>query len=408
MTDDTITPIVIVGGGLAGLMMALTLAQQGQSVVVLDRGDGGDSARNTKNSVRTTTLNPRAMAHLESLGVLPLLKKNKPVPITAITVSDTKQHKQRTPIKHNANDRLIGWENDNALAYTIRNDALMAAISKIISSHPSITCFRGVAISSFNPVSSVFGHAAASIEDDTGKVFHARLIIACDGAVSELRKLAGIRTITRNPEQTAITADIRLERPHQHTAWQRFIDNGPVALMPLADAHESSLVWTVSNTDAEELMAASDADFNDRLNAAAMPPFGRLDVISPRASWPLHLHHAIWPVGTRLALAGDAAHSIHPLAGQGFNLGIGDMKALADCLEWAAQTGSDIGCDSVLSRYAKKRFCETALMTIATDGLNALFSSAPPPLRAATGIAMMMLDRTGLKNLAMKIASNET
>ena len=285
---DTTNPIVIVGGGLAGLATALTLAKRGHGVTLLDQG-GGEADR-----IRTTTLNPLAMQHLGELGIIAWMEKqSRPlVPVTAITVSDEKQYQGRP----NADDRLMGWDDDTPLAYVARNGDMVDAALALARRNRLITLQQGVAISGFNPVDKDHGHAAACLTDTNGNRWPASLIIACDGGGSPLREMAGIRTIERNPGQTAIVADVQLERPHGQVAWQRFLKGGPVALMPLSDSTMASLVWTLKDEDAKVLLDADPASFGQSLTEIALAPFGMMVLASDRRGWSLRLRHAIRPL----------------------------------------------------------------------------------------------------------------
>ena len=343
------------------------------------------------------------MQHLGELGIIAWMEKqSRPlVPVTAITVSDEKQYQGRP----NADDRLMGWDDDTPLAYVARNGDMVDAALALARRNRLITLQQGVAISGFNPVDKDHGHAAACLTDTNGNRWPASLIIACDGGGSPLREMAGIRTIERNPGQTAIVADVQLERPHGQVAWQRFLKGGPVALMPLSDSTMASLVWTLKDEDAKVLLDADPASFGQSLTEIALAPFGMMVLASDRRGWSLRLRHAIRPYAQRLVLLGDAAHAIHPLAGQGFNLAVGDMIGLADALEWGDDHGCEPGDASVLARYARGRVAETAAMTMATDGLNALFSFSPAPLRSLAGAAMTILDQSPLKNIALNFAN---
>jgi 2-polyprenyl-6-methoxyphenol hydroxylase-like FAD-dependent oxidoreductase len=161
----------------------------------------------------------------------------------------------------------------------------------------------------------------------------------------------------------------------------------------------------LKDEDAKVLLDADPASFGQSLTEIALAPFGMMVLASDRRGWSLRLRHAIRPYAQRLVLLGDAAHAIHPLAGQGFNLAVGDMIGLADALEWGDDHGCEPGDASVLARYARGRVTETAAMTMATDGLNALFSFSPAPLRSLAGAAMTILDQSPLKNIALNFAN---
>jgi len=394
--------VVIIGGGMAGLATACALGQKEIPCLVLDRGAGeGDT-------IRTSTINPASYSFLERLGVIKIMAElgHSITPVREIRVSDAQT---RARPGYAVSDTLLSWnERDNSsapLAYVMRNRHLRDALFRMADAHPLIGIRHGQATppprDDFRRGNTSFHHLTLADGTDltTG------LIIAADGGASPMRDAAGIRTIRRRPGQTAIVADIRSSRPHQHMAWQRFLDGGPVALMPLDDTHLSSLVWTLKDEDAAVMMKADPFMFGKMLTEEFGPAFGDLTLASERHSWPMQLCHALRPYGYRLALVGDAAHRIHPLAGQGYNLALGDAAAMADALEWGADHGADVGDAMVLERYARLRFAETAAMTLATDGLNRLFSFGPKGLKSAAGLAMAALDRSPLMSLAMKMAS---
>ena len=393
--------IIIVGGGLAGQVTALMLAHHGHAVTLMDATREPTQPQADAESIRTTTLNPFAFGLLADLGIIGRMA-TPPTPIHCIEVSD---ERLRPRPGFAIEDRLLGWDNAEApLAHTARNLDLVEAARAEMAASPLITLHTGSPITAWQPRHPEFGHAAGMLTDTAGQRFDCQLVVACDGGASPLRGMAGIRTISRNPRQTAIVADIRLTRPHQHMAWQRFLESGPLALMPLDDPYLAALVWSLDNETADRLIDIGNDRFEAALNDAAVSPFGDLAIASSRHAWPLRLNHAVTPAAQRLTLVGDAAHAIHPLAGQGFNLAVGDAAALADALNWGRDHGTEPGAASVTDRYARKRRAEVAAMTIATDGLNLLFGKAPPQLRAAAAMAMSMLDRSPLKRIAQRVA----
>ena len=392
-------PIVIVGGGLAGLTTALVLAESGHAVTLLDQGGGGNGKAGA-GDIRTTTINPLATRVMGRVGVLDRMESRKRplTPITAIRVTDEGRRQGGT----SGGDHLLGWEGEEPLAFVARNSDMVEAAGALAENHRDIDIHRNVTVAGFAPAGD---HGALRLLDAEGGAWPAGLVVACDGAASPLRGKAGMRVVERNPGQTAIVADIRLETPHEGVAWQRFLATGPVALMPLDEPDLASLVWTLPSAEAATLMEADDESFGPRLTGDARCPFGALRPASERRDWKLRLCHAVKPWAERMVLLGDAAHAIHPLAGQGFNLAVGDMIGLAEALDWAGTHGADPGSDAVLSRYARKRLPDTAGMTLATDGLNALFSKTPAPLRSAAGAAMAVLDKTPFKNAFMDVAN---
>ena len=398
-----VADIAVVGGGLTGFAMALSAAHHGVAVTLIDRAPKGQNGDET----RTTTINPMSYQHLTALGVIEAFeaKNHAMTPIQEIRVSDEKTRPQPGLARP---DELITWNNDASdmpLGYVFRNAEMMAVMQDLVQSHPLITCLNDIAVTDFSPKHQEYGDAAAAIYTGTGEVIAARLVVAADGRNSPTRQAAGIKAITRNPGQTAIVADIKTAKPHHHMAWQRFIKGGPAALMPVDQDRLMSLVWTLPDHDAEVLIAADDASFSQSLMDHFGHGFGQLTVSGPRLTWPLRLSHVPLPIASRLLLAGDAAHAIHPLAGQGYNLAIGDALALSTLIENAKATGSDLGARSELRRYARNRFKETTAMTLATDGLNAVFSFGGPITTAVTGMGMALLNASPLKNLAIKAAS---
>ena len=398
-----VADIAVVGGGLTGFAMALSAAHNGVTVALIDRAPKNQNSDQT----RTTTINPKSFQHLSHLGVIEAFEaKNRIMtPIREIRVSDEKTRPQPGLARP---DELITWNNDQhdaPLGYVFRNAEMMAVMQELVQSQPQITCLNDITVTDFSPKHPDYGDAAAAIYTERGDVIAARLVVAADGRNSPIRQAAGIKAITRNPGQTAVVADIKTAKPHHNMAWQRFIKGGPAALMPIDDDRLMSLVWTLADDDAEVLIAADDASFSQSLMDHFGHGFGQLTVSGPRLTWPLRLSHVPLPIASRLMLAGDAAHAIHPLAGQGYNLALGDSMALSALIEHAMATGGDLGAKSGLRRYAQNRFKETTAMTLATEGLNAVFSFGGPVTTAITGMGMALLNASPLKNLAMKAAS---
>ena len=398
-----VADLAVVGGGLTGFAMALSAAHHGVTVALIDRAPKGQNTDET----RTTTINPKSYQHLSDLGVIEAFESKNHImtPIREIRVSDEKTRPQPGLARP---DELITWNNDQhdaPLGYVFRNAEMMAVMQDLVQTHPLITCSNDITVTDFSPKHPDYGDAAAAIYTKTGDVIGARLVVAADGRNSPIRQAAGIKAIKRNPGQTAIVADIKTAIPHHNMAWQRFIKGGPAALMPVDDDRLMSLVWTLPDADSDVLIAADDASFSQSLMDHFGHGFGQLTVSGPRLTWPLRLSHVPLPIASRLMLAGDASHAIHPLAGQGYNLALGDAMALSTLIENAKAAGSDLGAKSGLRRYAQDRFKETTAMTLATDGLNAVFSFGGPVTTAITGMGMALLNASPLKNLAMKAAS---
>lgn len=210
-----------------------------------------------------------------------------------------------------------------------------------------------------------------------GREFRAGLVVGADGAESAVRTQAGIGVRGWDYEQRAVVAHLRPGRGHRDTAWQRFLDTGPIALLPLADGRVS-LVWSTLPTLAEELVACGDAEFSQRVTAASAGVLGTLEPTGPRASFPLRLLDARQYAAERIALIGDAAHTVHPLAGQGINLAFLDAGALVDVVGAAVEAGDDPGEPAVLRRYERWRKAEAWPAIALLDGIKRLFSGGNP------------------------------
>jgi 2-octaprenylphenol hydroxylase len=248
------------------------------------------------------------------------------------------------------------------------------------------------------------GPEAARFTTDDGRTHAAGLIVAADGADSPARSLAGISTKGHPYDQHAVVAHLRPERSHAHTAWQRFLATGPLALLPLADGRVS-LVWSTQPAHAAELAAADDAAFGAAVTQASAGVLGSLQAASVRASFPLRLLHAHDYTRPRFVLIGDAAHAVHPLAGQGVNLGLLDAGTLVEVLADATRAGLDPGEVRVLRRYERWRKTENLKAIAAMDGLKRIFALSPPGFPALRRIGISLVDRSdALKGSLMRRA----
>ena len=244
---------------------------------------------------------------------------------------------------------------------------------------------------------------------DDGRTIDARVVIACDGRNSPTRAALGIETASWRYDQTAIVCAITHEHAHDGIAHERFLPAGPFAVLPLRDdnqgRHQSSIVWTERAALAPMMLALDDRQFSAEIEQRFGPGLGRIMVNGRRWSYPLGLMHAVRYTAARVALAGDAAHAIHPIAGQGLNLGLRDVAALAECLVDAARLGLDIGGADVLARYERWRRFDNLVLVGVTDTLNRLFSNDLAPVRLARDLGLGVVEQIGpLKRLFMRHA----
>ena len=237
-----------------------------------------------------------------------------------------------------------------------------------------------------------------------GGAVRARLAVAADGRDSALRREAGIAVTTWRYPQVGIVCTVAHERPHRGIAHERFLPAGPFAILPMT-GNRSSLVWTERSDLAPAMMALGEAEFGSEVALRFGDFLGRLDVVGPRWSYPLALVHAERYADRRLALVGDAAHAIHPIAGQGLNLGLRDAAALAEALVDDRRLGLDIGAAGALERYQRWRRFDSLVLMAATDGLNRLFSNDIEPLRLARDVGLAAVNRAvPLKRFIMRHA----
>jgi len=220
---------------------------------------------------------------------------------------------------------------------------------------------------------------------------HTRLVVAADGARSTIRQYAGLNLEEHDYHQDALIANVTLQYHHQYTAYERFTVNGPLALLPLTD-DDCSLVWTVNRADTEYLQAMTDRDFLARLQQQFGWRLGRFMRVGQRQTYPLCLRHVPQPACSRVVAIGNAAHTLHPIAGQGFNLGLRDVAHLAEVVSDAQQAGQDIGSMETLKQYVMRQQPDQKRVTSITNGLVQLFSNAFPPLVTARNLGLLLTD----------------
>ncbi len=286
------------------------------------------------------------------------------------------------------------------LAYIIENSLMQSALVERLHHFTNIHYLCPVEIETLelNPDT-----AALTLKD--GRRLNARLLVGADGAQSHVRELAGIERRLHPLGQSSIVATVTTEKPHTDTAWQRFLPTGPLAFLPLPEPHTCSIVWSADTPRAEALMTLDDTAFLTELQAA-FDTLGQIKTVSTRAVFPLALSHAKSYVAERLSLIGDAAHTVHPLAGQGVNLGYLDAATLAEVLLDAAAEKKDIGTTRVLRRFERWRKGDNMLTVSLTGGFRYLFSNELPGVRELRNIGLSLTDAaTPIKNLIMRRAS---
>ncbi|MDP1576348.1 MAG: UbiH/UbiF/VisC/COQ6 family ubiquinone biosynthesis hydroxylase, partial [Cypionkella sp.] len=369
--------IVIVGGGLNGPALALALAKSGFRVVVVDarvataRADVGFDGRAYALAVASKRL-------LEVIGVWPRLE-GRVQPILQIKASDGVAGQGPAPFfltfdHAEMEEGPMGFMAEDRLLYA----AFLAAMAEV-----GIELISGETV-----VSQEVTAQGAEVILASGRVVRGSVLIGCDGRGSGVAARAGIGRTGWRYGQTALVTAIRHEKDHQGIAQQFFMPSGPLAILPLAGGHLSSIVWSETEAQAAAIQALGDADYLEALRPRFGDFLGEIALAGERFTYPLSLTLANSFVAPRVALVGDAAHGVHPIAGQGLNLGLRDVGALAQVLIEAQRRGEDIGAADVLERYQRWRRFDSTALALGMDGVNRLFSNDNPVLRLGRDLGM--------------------
>lgn len=390
--------IVIAGGGVAGLTLAVALKQAlGESfrIIVadpaLDRPAGTDS--------RAYAVAAAARNMLAALGVW-RLAETAAMAMTEMVITDSRTPDLVRPVFLTFDGEI---EPGQPFAHMVENSALMAALLQIARAN-------GVELRADGVRSGAEEDGVIAIAFAGGEKLDAALLVAADGARSKLREQAGIGWVGWSYPQSGIVATIGHERPHGGRAVEHFLPSGPFAILPLPDGgklgHRSSIVWTERTGNVPALLALDETDLLLEIERRFGLELGEIALESRPGAYPLSFGVARRFVGERLALLGDAAHVIHPIAGQGLNLGLKDVAALAEVIVDAARLGLDVGSSEVLEAYEKGRRFDTVAMGVVTDGLNRLFSNDSTPLRLARDLGLGLVERMpGLKRFFIREAA---
>ncbi|MRX49731.1 2-octaprenyl-6-methoxyphenyl hydroxylase [Paracoccus sp. S-4012] len=374
MTDRV--DVVIAGGGLNGPALGLALAGAGLTVAVVDARPARERAGEAFDG-RAYALALASQRLLAALGVWPALAAEaQPI----LRVEAVQARPGEAP----------GWLGlgfdaaeleEGPLGFMVEDRHLYRALLEAMEAAPGLTHLPGTSVRGVEA-----GPAGVTVTLDGGRI-GARLLVGADGRGSFVARDAGIRRTGWDYGQTALVTALSHELPHGGTARQVFLPGGPLAILPLT-GNRSSIVWSLPRREAEALRAQPDAAFLDALRPAFGPQLGAIALAGPRFDYPLSLSLAERYIAPRRALIGDAAHGVHPIAGQGLNLGLRDVAALAECVVEARRRGEDFGSDLVLERYQGWRRFDATLLAAGMDGVNRLFSNGNPLLRLARGLGM--------------------
>lgn len=389
-TVDETADIVIAGGGMIGTSLALALAPLGLNVVVVE-AVARKAVQQPSFDDRTTALSRSTQRMFEAVGIWDKVVAAA-TPIRNIHVSD----KGRFGFSHiDADEQGV-----EALGYVVINRVL----GNVLQSHLDAT--DGVTVrcpARVEAVATSAGDAVVTVvENGQSSRLRCKLLVAADGARSTVRDLLGITATTSDYGQHAVIGNLCCEMPLDGRAFERFTPAGPLAILPLADAR-AGFVWTVSADDAERVLALNDEDFLAELQAEFGYRLGRFSRVGARSAYPLVLSKALRLTATRSVLIGNAAHGLHPVSAQGFNLGMRDVAALCDCIADHFKKASDPGCELVLERYAQWRQSDQKKLVHFTDSLVRIFGSHRAGVRTLRDIGMLGFDLIpGVRSLFAK------
>ena len=367
--------VIIAGGGLNGPTLALALARAGLSVAVIDARPATARAE-TGFDGRAYALALASRRLLSALGLWAGLAA-KAQPILKVEAAHGQPGEGAGPFHLSFDSAEI---EEGAVGHMLEDRFLYAALLEAMAQGVTHLPGRSVVAQETHP-----GHIAVTL--DGGDVLTARLLVGADGRGSGVAGRAGITRRGWGYGQTALVCAVDHELPHHGTAWQYFMPTGPLAILPLP-GNRSSIVWSETDENATAIAALDDAAFLDTLRPRFGDYLGEIRLAGPRFSYPLSLSLADRYTDDRIALVGDAAHGVHPVAGQGLNLGLRDVAALAEVIVEATRRGEDIGAADVLDRYQRWRRFDATALGLGMDAVNKLFSNDNPILRAARGLGM--------------------
>lgn len=377
--------IAVIGAGMVGAATAALLATQapGAAITVLDADAPPRWRRDEAPGLRVSALSEASRRVLTACGAWDEIAAGRVSPYAHMRVWDGAIPAGGPgAIRFDAADVAAPL-----LGHIVENELVRQALRNALLRLGNVRLLDGARLESL-----ALGSERAELGIEDGRRLHARLVVGADGAGSPSRELAGLDVTGHDYEQRAVVCNLRCQLPHGETAWQRFLPEGPIALLPLSDGRVS-IVWSTTPARAELLLAADDEGFCAAVSEAADGCLGEVLEAGPRAAFPLRMRHAPVYTRARYALVGDAAHTVHPLAGQGVNLGFLDAAALAEIVAGGLAAGRDPGDPALLRRYERWRKPENVLAMRAFDGINRLFSNDNPALGTIRRAGFTMVDR---------------
>jgi 2-octaprenyl-6-methoxyphenol hydroxylase len=374
--------VIILGGGLVGLALAAALDSSGLSSIVIDPADP-EARKDAGFDGRTSAVSSSSRRMFDTVGISDYFPEAG-CPIRRIEVADGLDP---------GGLAFDPGDDEEPLGFMHENRHLRAALLGRAEAGPNIWLMW-----KSKPAAVERGEHGVTVRLEDGRVVGAPLLIAAEGRNSPMREAAGIRCARWKYDHSAIVSTLRHERPHDQVAYEIFYPAGPFALLPMTDdarGHRSAIVWSVPERDTEGLLSLTDEEFAMEAEAAMGGFLGRVELLAPRSTYPLGFHHAARITDHRLALVGDAAHGMHPIAGQGVNVGYRDAAALAQVLVEGARLGLDLGDEQLLNRYQRWRSLDTFMVSLATDGLTRLYAVPGRTASKVRRFGMSVINRIG-------------
>lgn len=376
--------MMIVGGGIVGLTLACALAQQTTlSIVVLEAQSQLQSWSSDHQHHRVSAISLSSQRVFQALDIWDAIAEKRISPFTKIMVWDANN---KNELCFNSSDI-----HEHILGYIIENNAIHDSLKEKLKSHIRVEMIDSIALDSYHE-----DNDSIKIYSKDDRLFEAKLAIAADGANSWLRQQANIDVNRFNYQQKAIVSTIYTEKPHLNVARQVFLPTGPLAFLPLSNANACSIVWSLPLEDEKRLSALDATQFKNELSQAFSYRLGAVVDMDKRYTFPLYKQQAKHYIQSKVVLVGDAAHTVHPLAGQGLNMGLLDATSLCEVIEHAMEKSTEFNRFETLRRYERWRKADNMSLALGIDIIKKLYASATPPIPSFLSIGLSLTNRMQL------------